>query len=69
MSSDRLDGVALVTGGGREPDQEVLGLDGNEPLQQLLEPRGRVLRGASPARGEVGEAHFSGLGIHKVVGM
>ena len=48
--------VELVDGrvvGGREPDEQVLGLDGHEALEQLLEPRRRVLRGAAAADRQV----------------
>ena len=51
--------VELVDGGvvrGREPDEQVLGLGRDEAAQQLLEPRGRVLRRAAAARREGGEA-------------
>ena len=54
---------------GREPDEQVLGLDRDKPLQELLQPRGRVLGGTTAARGEVGKTDFSGLDIHGVAGM
>src|SRR5439155_171643 len=40
---------------GREPDEQVLGLHRNEALEQLLEPRSRVLDGAAAAGGQSGE--------------
>ena len=42
--------------GGREPDEEVLGLGGHEAPQKLFEPGGGVLGGAAAARRERGEA-------------
>ena len=47
-----------------EADEQVLFLDGDEPAEQLLEPRGRVLRGTSAAGGEVGQLDFGGVEIH-----
>src|SRR5215212_6404707 len=44
--------VAAMDGGvvrRREADEQVLGLDGHEPLEQLLEPRRGVLRRAAAA--------------------
>ena len=38
-----------------EADEQVLGLRRDEALQQLLEPRRRVLRGAAAADGEARE--------------
>ena len=55
--------------GRREPDEQVLGLDGHEPLQQLLEPRGGVLGCAAAAGRKVGKTDFSGLDIHGFAGM
>ena len=58
--------VELVDGrvvGRSQPDEEVLGLDRHEAGEQLLEPGGRVLRGAPSARGEVGELDVSGVEI------
>ena len=43
--------------GGREADEEVLGLRGHEAAQELLEPRRGVLRGTAAARRERGELH------------
>ena len=40
--------------GRREPDEEVLGLGGQESGQQLLESRGRILRRAAAGDGEIG---------------
>ena len=45
--------------GGVEPDEQVLGLGGHEAAQQLLEPRGRVLRGAAACGREIGELHHA----------
>ena len=39
--------------GRREPDQQVLGLNRDESLEQLLEPRRRVLRGTPARDGEI----------------
>ena len=40
-----------------EPDEQVLGLGGHEAAQQLLEPRGRVLRRAAACGRQIGELH------------
>ena len=51
--------VELVDDGivrGREPDEQVLGLGGHEPSQQLVEAGGGVLGSAAAARREGGEA-------------
>ena len=42
-----------------EPDEQVLGLGRHEAAQQLLEPRGRVLRGAAACGREIGELHHA----------
>ena len=55
----------VVRGG--EPDEEVLRLDRNEALEQLLEPGGRVLGGAAPARREIGQLDWAGLSLHPVL--
>src|SRR5581483_5117034 len=50
--------VELVDGrvvGGIEADEQVLRLGGHESAQELLEPGGGVLRGASAAHREAGE--------------
>ena len=60
--------VELVDGrvvGGRQPDEQVLGLDRHEAGQQLLQAGRRVLRGAASAGGEVGELDVSGVEIHE----
>jgi hypothetical protein len=46
---------------GREADEQVLGLQGDEALQQRLEPSSRVLRRTAAAGGQVGELDPSGL--------
>ena len=50
--------------GRREPDQQVLGLDGRKAREQLLEARRRILGCAAPAGGEVGELDGGGFEIH-----
>src|SRR4029079_645267 len=50
--------------GGCQPDEQVLRLDRDEPGQQLLEPRSRILRRATAARREIGELDPSGAGVH-----
>src|SRR5207244_8276998 len=59
-------GVEPVDGGvvrGCETDEEVLGFRRNESREQLFQARGRVLRSASAARGEVRQLHSAGLGV------
>src|SRR5207302_9306698 len=46
----------------RKADEQIFGLGGDESPQQLLEPRGRILRRAAAAGGEICE--FDGLRIH-----
>jgi len=46
----------------RKPDEQLLCFGRHESGEQLLEPGGRVLRGASPARGEIGQLH--GVHVH-----
>ena len=59
--------VEAVDGGivrGGEADEQVLGLDGDEAAKQLLEPRGRVLRGAAAGACQVGQPNgLHGLNI------
>src|SRR5207302_2486194 len=49
--------------GRRESDEQIFCVGGNETREQLLEPRGRVLRSTSSTRGEVGQFHSAGLGV------
>src|SRR5207237_6706048 len=49
--------------GGRESDKQVLGLDRHEAGQELLETRGRILRRAATARGEIRELDSSCLDV------
>ena len=51
----------------REPDEQVLRLDGHEALEQLLETRSRVLRRAPAARGEIREPHSSDVGAQRIL--
>src|SRR5919198_1253548 len=53
--------------GGREPDQEVLLLHRHEAGEELLEPCGRVLRCAPPARREVGQLDWADVSLHPVL--
>ena len=49
--------------GRRESDEQIFCVGGNETREQLLEPRGRVLRSTSSTCGEVGQFHSAGLGV------
>ena len=51
----------------REPDEQVLRLDGNEALEQFLETRRRVLRRAAAARGQIREPHSSDVGAQRIL--
>ena len=64
---DRALVVEAVDGGvvrSSETDQQVLGFDRNEALEQLLEAGGRILRSAAPAGGEIGQLDVGCVEIH-----
>jgi hypothetical protein len=48
-----------------EADEEILGVHGHEPFQELLQPRGRILRGATAARCQVGQPDAARVELHE----
>ena len=51
--------------GRSEPDEQVLRLRGDEARQQLLEPGGRVLGGATATGREICQLHSAGVQVHR----